>query len=87
MNDTLRNCHDCNAAPGQPHMPGCDVERCSVCGVQWIACGHKGHDPLFARWTGLTPGRAEAAALGVDLNDFVFQYSEVFFVKPKRVKS
>ena len=33
-----RNCHDCNAGPGQLHHPGCDWERCPVCGGQIISC-------------------------------------------------
>lgn len=33
-----RNCHDCNAAPGQFHHPGCDMERCPKCGGQAISC-------------------------------------------------
>jgi hypothetical protein len=31
-------CHDCNAAPGSYHHPGCDWERCPVCGGQIIGC-------------------------------------------------
>lgn len=81
----LRNCHDCNASPGQCHVPGCDTERCSVCGDQWISCGCKGHDAAFARWTGIWPGFAEAQVLGVDLNQFTIRYGQVFFVKPTEV--
>jgi len=61
----ISNCHDCDAKPGQPHNGGCDVERCSVCGGQRIQCVCKGHDPLFARWTGIWPGAAECAILGL----------------------
>jgi hypothetical protein len=93
------NCGDCAVKPGEPHTPGCDVERCSACGGQRISCGCGGeHDPLFARWTGFWPGMLEAAALGYlvrwdgdgeimpDLNRL---YSEralmhALFVKPKK---
>jgi hypothetical protein len=85
MSEQLTNCHDCGAKPGEVHQSGCDVEHCSVCGGQWIQCGHGKHDSRFARWTGLWPGSAEAAALGVDLNTFYAQgYHQVFFVKPKK---
>ena len=70
MTEILRNCGDCDAKPGEQHIPGCDVERCSVCSGQWINCGHKRRDPAFARWTGLFPGAAEAAYLGIGLNEF-----------------
>ena len=80
----LKSCHDCGANPGQPHLAGCDTERCSVCGGQRLQCVCKGHDPLFARWTGLWPGEAEAALLGLDLNGFaVMGLHKTFFVKPK----
>lgn len=82
--ETLTNCPDCNVKPGQPHNPGCDVERCSVCGNQKLGCHCKGHDIDFARWTGLWPASAESAMLGIDLNEFYRQnFHKIFFVKPK----
>lgn len=69
----LTKCHDCGAKPGETHMPGCDTERCSYCGGQVLCCGgckdpatgDMRHDPLFGRWTGLWPGAAECAMLGM----------------------
>lgn len=47
----------------------------------------KGHDKLFARWTGFWPGEVEAKELGIDLNQFIIQgYNEIFFIKPKKKK-
>lgn len=82
--ETLQNCHDCKAKPGQIHSRNCDVERCSVCGGQHLGCGCEGHDPQFARWTGIWPGYAEAQLLGIDLNELYRRgLHQVFFVKPK----
>lgn len=69
MSVKLTDCPDCGVLPGHPHTPGCDVERCSICGYQIIGCDcdKSKHDPLFARWTGIHPGAAEAAYLGIDL--------------------
>lgn len=86
----LRTCPDCGIKPGQPHGEYCDVERCSVCGGQYLSCGcdeGNEHDPLFARWTGIWPGDLESQYLGIDLNQFTIQgYDQIFFVKPKEDK-
>lgn len=80
----LLPCHDCGAMPGEVHKDGCDVERCSVCGGQRLVCDCKGHDPQFARWTGVWPGKAEAEHLGIDLNEFYAKgFSKTFLIKPK----
>ncbi len=85
MADEIIDCGDCGALPGKPHADGCDVERCSVCGLQKLGCDCHGHDKQFARWTGLWPGLAEVQALGIDLNEFTRQrLFLVFFVKPPR---
>lgn len=34
-------CHDCRAADGELHVPGCDMERCPKCHGQAISCGCK----------------------------------------------
>ncbi len=83
MSEQMTNCRDCGAKPGQCHNPGCDVERCSVCGGQWIMCGCEGHDACFARWSGFWPGGLEADALGLDMNEFHQRgFNRVLFIKP-----
>lgn len=31
-------CHDCNTPPHGLHHPGCDSEKCPICGGQAISC-------------------------------------------------
>jgi hypothetical protein len=82
----LDPCPDCGVAPGQIHKMNCDVERCSGCGDQYISCDCRPfvHDEQFARWTGFWPGKLEAQALGIDLNQFYEEgYHKRLFAKPE----
>lgn len=36
--DKELRCGDCGAKLGNYHHPGCDCERCPVCGLQLISC-------------------------------------------------
>lgn len=60
----MGNCPDCDAAVGEEHGLNCDVERCSVCGGQFLSCTHETHNPHLSRWTGEWPGVAECRELG-----------------------
>lgn len=85
---TLTDCHDCGAKPGQIHSDNCDVERCSVCGGQRLQCNCKGHDKVFARWTGIWPGSDVAEFLGLDLDQlYETGIYKTIFIKPKVKKS
>lgn len=60
----MNTCPDCGADPGRPHHEGCDVERCSVCGGQYISCGCEDHQPRESKWNGEWPGVAECKKRG-----------------------
>lgn len=67
-------CHDCAVPPGQPHVDGCDVARCTACGMQRIGCDHGGSDVGWGSlWTGIWPGYIEVAMYGLpSLNEVTF---------------
>ena len=66
-------CGDCGARPDEHHVPGCDVERCKLCGWQAIDCDCRdpeGEQDISTTWTGLWPGEAERREYGYrDLNE------------------
>lgn len=74
-------CPDCAVVPGERHIPGCDVARCSICGHQDIshddpedpeALADPDHDWFICEhsqpsiWHGEWPGWNEARAMGLD---------------------
>jgi hypothetical protein len=82
------NCPDCAVGLGERHYPNCDIQRCSVCGGQYMLCGCKKHDFDFATWDGYFPGVKRAAELNMDLNE-LYSSGEVpkIFIKPKKSKT
>jgi hypothetical protein len=76
VSELLKECHDCDAQPGQHHKLGCAVERCPRCGGQLLTCLECGcaasndnepwPPPLDDRdiWTGEWPGSQECREFG-----------------------
>ena len=56
LQSLTKSCYDCGVKPGEPHIPGCDVARCTECGMQELSCEHEA--PMEV-WTGLWPGVKE----------------------------
>ncbi len=48
-------CPDCGVEGGHVHKPDCDIQRCSVCGRQYVCCQCDGHDPIETIWLGEWP--------------------------------
>jgi hypothetical protein len=57
-------CHDCKAEPGELHVDGCDIERCSACGGQRIGC-ECGFVDARMPWSGEYPGLTECREYGL----------------------
>lgn len=66
MTDQKSYCPDCGVGVGEQHERGCDVERCSVCGLQRLSCSCDPnlHDPSKVVWTGEWPGVDECRKRG-----------------------
>ena len=64
-----RTCSDCGVKPGEAHIPGCDVARCTLCGWQRFSCDC-GEEVEGEIWTGEWPGDVELReGLADDMND------------------
>src|SRR5947209_20394498 len=59
-------CPDCDAAAGDFHRLGCDIEQCPYCGRQLISCLCRRKPPLDdrMRWSGIWPGVVECREFG-----------------------
>ena len=61
-------CPDCGVAVGERHRPGCDIERCPLCGGQLLSCACTGKELYglpFIPWTGEFPGNSECREYGL----------------------
>ena len=57
-NRQTKSCHDCGVDAGEMHESGCDVARCTVCGIQALQCDEHLEAPMEV-WTGIWPGIKE----------------------------
>lgn len=75
-------CPDCAVETGNIHISGCDIERCSICGDQWISCGHEEHDPNKSKWTGELPDMRHPMEIA---NDLARQRSKLKLSGPENI--
>lgn len=57
LEDAESSCHDCGVKPGEQHLEGCDVARCTSCDGQRLSCDCEGGETDV--WTGTWPGVKE----------------------------
>ncbi len=57
-------CPACKKPIREPHVEGCDIERCTRCKGQRLQCECADHDPVAAAWDGAFPGVRECEARG-----------------------
>ena len=62
----MEPCPDCRVVVGEYHKDMCDVERCSVCGGQYISCDCESDEEPDKRfkWEGEWPGKKECREFG-----------------------
>jgi len=61
------HCPDCHCAKDQFHRPGCDLERCAYCGLQYLCCDHAEQvpDDDRMRFNGSFPDQEACEELGL----------------------
>jgi hypothetical protein len=64
----MESCNDCGVAVDEYHQDGCDVERCPVCGGQYISCDcdydcNESPEKRI-KWNGEWPGKKECREFG-----------------------
>ncbi len=52
-------CPDCGVGIEKPHIEGCDIERCSMCGMQKLTCDCVGSERVLENWMGIWPERGK----------------------------
>lgn len=60
----MKVCGACGAPPGENHVSGCSVERCTQCGDQAVSCSCDSDSGIRMPWSGEWPGVAECREYG-----------------------